>query len=65
MRVRLQAEDGVVACASGTAITRISWSRISTVASSGSGGAIPNVMERRLRQTQARWQAAGSVSRAG
>ena len=26
---------------------------------------IPNVMERRLRQTQARWQAAGSVSRAG
>ena len=26
---------------------------------------IPNVMERRLRQTQALWQAAGSVSRAG
>jgi eukaryotic-like serine/threonine-protein kinase len=26
---------------------------------------IPNVMERRLRQTQARWQAAGSVSRTG
>jgi eukaryotic-like serine/threonine-protein kinase len=26
---------------------------------------IPNVMERRLRQTQARWQANGSLSRAG